>query len=164
MGLAPQLGQQPALVIPIQKKPSLPSRIAVVGNYLPRQCGIATFTTDLCEAISAEYGAVRLMALPINDTEQAYDYPERVRWSLAQDDVAAYQEAAEFLNVSRPYVAKLLDDGVLPYRQVGSHRRIPYADLAAYREQERARARKAMQRLTSESEDLGLYDLSDDRR
>ena len=98
MGLAPQLGQQPALVIPIQKKPSLPSRIAVVGNYLPRQCGIATFTTDLCEAISAEYGAVRLMALPINDTEQAYDYPERVRWSLAQDDVAAYQEAAEFLN------------------------------------------------------------------
>ena len=98
MGLAPQLGQQQALVIPIQKKPSLPSRIAVVGNYLPRQCGIATFTTDLCEAISAEYGAVRLMALPINDTEQAYDYPERVRWSLAQDEVASYQEAAEFLN------------------------------------------------------------------
>ena len=72
-------------------------------------------------------------------------------------------EAAEFLNVSRPYVAKLLDDGVLPYRQVGSHRRIPYADLATYREQERARARKAMQRLTRESEDLGLYDLSEDR-
>ena len=73
-------------------------------------------------------------------------------------------EAAEFLNVSRPFVAKLLDEGVLPYRQVGSHRRIPYADLAAYREQERARARKAMHRLTRESEDLGLYDLSEDRR
>jgi excisionase family DNA binding protein len=73
-------------------------------------------------------------------------------------------EAAEFLNVSRPYVAKLLDDGVLPYRQVGSHRRIPYADLAAYREQERARSRKAMQRLTRGSEDLGLYDLSEDSR
>ena len=39
-----------------QSKPSLPSRIAVIGNYLPRQCGIATFTTDLCAAISAEYG------------------------------------------------------------------------------------------------------------
>src|ERR1700726_2968207 len=79
-------------------KPSLPSRIAVIGNYLPRHCGIATFTTDLCEAISAEYGTARLLALPVNDPEQEYDYPARVRWSLAQDDVTTYQEAAEFLN------------------------------------------------------------------
>jgi glycosyltransferase involved in cell wall biosynthesis len=79
-------------------KPSLPSRIAVIGNYLPRQCGIATFTTDLCAAISAEYGTARLLALPVNDTEAGYDYPARVRWSLAQDDVKSYQEAAEFLN------------------------------------------------------------------
>jgi glycosyltransferase involved in cell wall biosynthesis len=79
-------------------KPSLPSRIAVIGNYLPRQCGIATFTTDLCEAISAEYGTARLLALPVNDTEPGYDYPARVRWSLAQDDVTSYQDAAEFLN------------------------------------------------------------------
>ena len=70
----------------------------MIGNYLPRHCGIATFTTDLCEAISAEYGTARLLALPVNDTEQGYDYPARVRWSLAQDDVASYQEAAEFLN------------------------------------------------------------------
>src|SRR6266446_3426900 len=79
-------------------KPSLPSRIAVIGNYLPRHCGIATFTTDLCTAISAEYGTARLLALPVNDTEQGYDYPARVRWSLAQDDVKSYQDAAEFLN------------------------------------------------------------------
>jgi len=70
----------------------------VIGNYLPRQCGIATFTTDLCAAISAEYGTARLLALPVNDTEAGYDYPSRVRWSLAQDDVKSYQEAAEFLN------------------------------------------------------------------
>src|SRR5271170_2279500 len=79
-------------------KPSLPSRIAVIGNYLPRQCGIATFTTDLCSAISAEYGNARLLALPVNDTLEGYDYPARVRWSLAQDDVTSYQDAAEFLN------------------------------------------------------------------
>ena len=79
-------------------KPSLPSRIAVIGNYLPRHCGIATFTTDLCSAISAEYGTARLLALPVNDTEQGYDYPSRVRWSLAQDEVKSYEEAAEFLN------------------------------------------------------------------
>jgi glycosyltransferase involved in cell wall biosynthesis len=81
-----------------QSRQSLPSRIAVIGNYLPRHCGIATFTTDLCEAISAEYGTARLLALPVNDTAQGYDYPARVRWSLAQDEVRSYQEAAEFLN------------------------------------------------------------------
>jgi glycosyltransferase involved in cell wall biosynthesis len=79
-------------------KPLLPSRIAVIGNYLPRHCGIATFTTDLCAAISTECGSARLLALPVNDTEEGYDYPDRVRWSLAQDDVKSYQEAAEFLN------------------------------------------------------------------
>src|SRR6202142_285631 len=82
----------------LQSKPSLPSRVAVIGNYLPRHCGIATFTTDLCTAIAAEYGTARLMALPVNDTESGYDYPARVRWSLAQDDVTSYQKAAEFLN------------------------------------------------------------------
>jgi len=70
----------------------------VIGNYLPRQCGIATFTTDLCAAISSEYGTARLLALPVNDTEPGYDYPARVRWSLAQDHLRSYQEAAEFLN------------------------------------------------------------------
>jgi glycosyltransferase involved in cell wall biosynthesis len=79
-------------------KPSLPSRIAVIGNHLPRQCGIATFTTDLCAAISAEYGTARLLALPVNDTDEGYDYPARVRWSLTQDDLNSYQQAADFLN------------------------------------------------------------------
>src|SRR5437660_4682516 len=77
---------------------SLPSRIAVVVNYLPRQCGIATFTTDLCSAISAECGTARLLALPVNDTQLGYDYPARVRWSLAQDDLSSYEQAAQFLN------------------------------------------------------------------
>ncbi len=83
-----------------QSRAGLPSRIAVVGNYLPRQCGIATFTTDLCEAISAEYGSARLFALPINDTESGYDYPARVRLAVAQDDVSSYEQTADFLNFS----------------------------------------------------------------
>ena len=83
---------------PDHSKSSMPSRIAVIGNYLPRQCGIATFTTDLCGAISAAYGTARLLALPVNDTEEGYEYPARVRWSLAQDDLSSYQAAAEFLN------------------------------------------------------------------
>ncbi len=99
--VAPRLvARQGAAVARIrsQAKPSLPSRIAVIGNYLPRQCGIATFTTDLCSAITAEYGTPRLLALPVNDTEEGYDYQSPVRWSLAQDDLKSYGDAADFLN------------------------------------------------------------------
>ncbi|HVJ08389.1 MAG TPA: glycosyltransferase family 4 protein [Acidisarcina sp.] len=76
----------------------LPTRIAFVGNYLPRQCGIATFTTDLCTALGAEYGSQRLFAIPVNDPESHYEYPEQVRLELAQEDLSSYERAAEFLN------------------------------------------------------------------
>jgi len=65
---------------------------------LPRQCGIATFTTDLCNAVAAEYGAGRLFAIPVNDPDSSYDYPEQVRLELAQDDLTSYLRAADFLN------------------------------------------------------------------
>jgi glycosyltransferase involved in cell wall biosynthesis len=76
----------------------LPTRIAFVGNYLPRQCGIATFTTDLCTALATEYGASRLFAIPVNDPESSYEYPEQVRLELEQEDLTSYERAAEFLN------------------------------------------------------------------
>jgi glycosyltransferase involved in cell wall biosynthesis len=88
----------PAAQVRWQSDAGLPSRIAVVGNYLPRQCGIATFTTDLCDAISTECGAARLFAVPVNDTESGYAYPERVRLALAQDDLSSYEQTADFLN------------------------------------------------------------------
>src|ERR1700735_5459638 len=105
----------------LQAKPSLPSRIAVIENYLPRHCGIATFTTDLCDAISSEYGTARLMALPVNDTEQAYDYPARVRWSLAQDDLSSYHKAAEFLNFHNIDMVCLQHEYGIFGGTVGSH-------------------------------------------
>jgi len=76
----------------------LPTRIAFVGNYLPRQCGIATFTTDLCTSLAAEYGSERLFAIPVNDPDSRYEYPERVRLELEQEDLTSYERAAEFLN------------------------------------------------------------------
>ncbi len=81
-------------------RPVLPGRIAVIGNYLPRHCGIATFTTDLCDAIHTEYGATELLALPVNDTEEGYAYPSRVRFELSEDNLASYRQAADFLNFS----------------------------------------------------------------
>ena len=85
---------------PTHPRPTLPSRVAVIGNYLPRKCGIATFTTDLCDAIHAEYGATELLALPVNDIEEGYSYPTRIRFELSQDDLASYRQAADFLNFS----------------------------------------------------------------
>jgi glycosyltransferase involved in cell wall biosynthesis len=76
----------------------LPTRIAFVGNYLPRECGIATFTTDLCTALAAEYGEGRLFAIPVNDLESSYDYPQQVRLEIAQEDLSSYERAADFLN------------------------------------------------------------------
>jgi glycosyltransferase involved in cell wall biosynthesis len=76
----------------------LPTRIAFVGNYLPRECGIATFTTDLCTALASEYGEERLFAIPVNDPDSSYEYPKRVRLELTQEDLASYERAADFLN------------------------------------------------------------------
>ena len=90
----------PALPRPTHPRPALPSRIAIIGNYLPRRCGIATFTTDLCDAIHAEYDATELLTLPVNDTPEGYTYPARVRFELSQDDLVSYRQAADFLNFS----------------------------------------------------------------
>jgi hypothetical protein len=76
------------------------NRIAFIGNYLPRQCGIATFTTDLCEAIAAEYTGTKCIALPVNDIETGYAYPPRVRFELTEKDIDSYRRAADFLNIN----------------------------------------------------------------
>ena len=75
-------------------------RIAFIGNYLPRQCGIATFTTDLCEAIAAEHNDTTCIAVPVNDVEGGYAYPSRVRFELAEKDIDSYRRAADFLNIN----------------------------------------------------------------
>ena len=76
------------------------SRIAFIGNYLPRQCGIATFTTDLCEAIAAEHSDTTCIAVPVNDVEDGYAYPPRVRFELTEKDLESYRRAADFLNIN----------------------------------------------------------------
>jgi len=73
-----------------------------IGDTLPRRVigphTIATFTTDLCTDAAAEYGDARLFAIPVNEPDCSYDYPERVRLELSQEDLTSYERAAEFLN------------------------------------------------------------------
>ena len=74
--------------------------IAMLGNHLPRECGIATFTTHLAEAISSEFLDLDCFVLAMNDPGRRHAYPERVRFELAEGDLSSYRRAADFLNVN----------------------------------------------------------------
>jgi excisionase family DNA binding protein len=67
-------------------------------------------------------------------------------------------QAAEFLDVSRPFVIKVINRGGLPCRMVGKHRRIPTSALVEYRERMFHQAKKAADAMTRMAEDIGLYD------
>jgi glycosyltransferase involved in cell wall biosynthesis len=78
------------------------SSISFVGNYLPRRCGIATFTHDLCEAVARAAGESRdVFAVAMNDAPEGYPYPPRVRFEVRQNIQADYRLAAEFLNINQ---------------------------------------------------------------
>jgi excisionase family DNA binding protein len=69
-------------------------------------------------------------------------------------------EAAEMLGVSRPHLVKLLEQGAMPHRMVGSHRRVRLVDVLAYRDRQDEQSRRALDELTAQAEELGLYDAS----
>ena len=68
------------------------------------------------------------------------------------------QQAADALNVSRPFLVQLLESGALPFRRVGTHRRIRFDDLMRYRHAIDSKRAKTLKKLAEESEALGLYE------
>jgi glycosyltransferase involved in cell wall biosynthesis len=75
-------------------------KIAFVGDYLPRKCGIATFTSDLLEAVAAIHPQSQCLSVAVNDIKGGYDYPEIVRFEIEEQDLSSYLRAADFLNIS----------------------------------------------------------------
>jgi excisionase family DNA binding protein len=67
------------------------------------------------------------------------------------------QQAADLLGVSRPFLVELLDQGELPYTKTGSHRRVRFDDLMAYRKRRDLKRREGLARLTQMSQEFGLY-------
>ena len=76
-------------------------RLAILGNHLPRQCGIATFTTDLSDSIAAQFSKLDCVVVAMNDGGQSYLYPPRVGFEIDEGDIGSYRRAAEFLNANR---------------------------------------------------------------
>jgi excisionase family DNA binding protein len=66
------------------------------------------------------------------------------------------QEAAMFLNVSRPYLVRMLDEGKIPFHKVGTHRRIKFEDVVAYKDQRQKAAHAALQELVDQAQELDM--------
>ena len=96
-------------------------RVALLGNHLPRQCGIATFTTDLSDALAAAAPALDCFVLAMNDGRHQHAYPDRVRFELTDSDAAAYTRAADFLNVNAVDVISLQHEYGIFGGKAGSH-------------------------------------------
>jgi glycosyltransferase involved in cell wall biosynthesis len=75
-------------------------KIAFVGDYLPRKCGIATFTSDLLVAVASAHPQSQCLAVSVNDIPGGYEYPEAVRFEIEEQDLSSYLRAADFLNIS----------------------------------------------------------------
>jgi len=74
--------------------------VVFIGNHLPRQCGIATFTTDLSESLAQIAPGISNWVVAMNDKPEGYQYPSRVRFEINQNRLHDYDVAAEFLNIN----------------------------------------------------------------
>lgn len=96
-------------------------KIAFVGDYLPRKCGIATFTSDVLTAVAAEYPQCQCFAVPVNDIESGYEYPDVVRFEIEEQDLSSYQRAADFLNIGNADIVCLQHEFGIFGGPAGSH-------------------------------------------
>ena len=79
-------------------------KIAIIGNFLPRHCGIATFTKNLVQSILAAEDIakepIEIFVVAMNNNRQVYDYPSIVQFSINQDEKQEYLDAADYINQS----------------------------------------------------------------
>lgn len=74
-------------------------KVAFLGDYVPRQCGIATFTADIRAAVNQRYADLQCPVVAVTDRPEGYDYPPEVRFEIPERDLPAYRRAADFLNL-----------------------------------------------------------------
>lgn len=96
-------------------------RIAFIGNSLPRHCGIATFTTDLQQAITTSRQDLETRIVVMTDHGQAYDYPASVAFQINDGNIEEYARAADFLNAGRFDVVCLQHEFGIFGGEAGAH-------------------------------------------
>jgi glycosyltransferase involved in cell wall biosynthesis len=97
------------------------NHIAFLGDYIPRRCGIATFTADICEAIASEFPSAECIVGSVNDRPEGYDYPSRVRFEMDEKEIDSYRRAAEFLNINNVEVVSVQHEFGIYGGPAGSH-------------------------------------------
>jgi len=102
-------------------KPSQIQKIAFLGDYLPRKCGIATFTADVLSAVAAEHPQTQCFAVPVNDIPGGYEYSDVVHFEIEEQDLSSYQRAADFLNISNVDIVSLQHEFGIFGGPAGSH-------------------------------------------
>ncbi|MFN9620913.1 MAG: glycosyltransferase [Synechococcaceae cyanobacterium] len=80
--------------------PKSERKISFLGNFPPRQCGIATFTRDVRQAVADRRPEWATPVLSVTDPGFRYDYPDAVRFELPERNLSSYQRAADFINLS----------------------------------------------------------------
>jgi glycosyltransferase involved in cell wall biosynthesis len=95
--------------------------IAFLGNYPPRKCGIATFTSDLLGAVAKRHPGSRCFAVPVNDAGGDYLYPDVVHCEIEEQSLASYRRAAAFLNASGAELVSLQHEFGIFGGLAGSH-------------------------------------------
>lgn len=103
--------------------------VAVIGNYLPRRCGIATFTMDLVEGLSSEAPDINCWTVAMNDRPEGYHYPEKVRFEINQNKLSDYSTASQFLNIAQTDIVCVQHEYGLFGGPAGSHLLKLLADL-----------------------------------
>ena len=95
--------------------------IALLGDHLPRQCGIATFTSDICEAVAVQYPQCQCVVGAVNDRPEGYDYPAQVRFEIDEKELDSYRRAADFLNINNVEVVSVQHEIGIYGGPAGSH-------------------------------------------
>src|SRR4051794_20448052 len=96
-------------------------KIAFVGDYLPRKCGIATFTHDMYASVAGQFPESECFVVPVNDRPEGYDYPPEVRFEIEEQDLDSYLRAADFLNFANTDVVCLQHEYGIYGGAAGSH-------------------------------------------
>jgi len=113
--------------------------------------------------VHAEGASHEEIALPLSVSKLLLEALEEIGKGnevilVSTDAELSTQQAADMARVSRPFFVKLLEEGKLPYRKVGAHRRVLHADVVCYMEEEEKRRIRIMEELVAETERLGLYE------